>query len=83
MPDYKLYLHSLTTMNPSKTKVLMTPLDRAIRGFRNQCLPDCNKVRMARIENYLTIVYEFKSIETSTPEQQREYYKASRVLFQV
>jgi hypothetical protein len=37
---------------------------------------------MARMEKYLTIVYEFKSIETPTPEQQREYYRASRVLFQ-
>jgi hypothetical protein len=37
---------------------------------------------MARMENYLTIVYEFKLIEAPTPEQQREYYRASRVLFQ-
>lgn len=67
-------------MNPTQTK--LTPLERAIRDFRNQCLPDCNKVRMARIESYLTIVYNFKSIETPTLEQQREYYRASRVLFQ-
>ena len=67
-------------MNPTQTK--LTPLERAIRDFRIQCWPDCNKVRMARMEKYLTIVYEFKLIETPTPEQQREYYRASRVLFQ-
>lgn len=66
--------------NTTQTK--LTPLERAIRDFRNQCLPDCNKVRMARIENYLTIVYNYDTIKNPTPDQQREYYKASRVLIQ-
>lgn len=66
-----------------KKYVLLTPLELAIKEFRSQCLPETNKVRLAKIENYLTIVYNFKSIENPTPEQQREYYKASRILFQV
>jgi hypothetical protein len=70
------------TKQPRKKIRVLTPLERAIRDFREQCWPDMNKVRMKRIENYLITVYTFKDIANPTPDQQREYYKASRILFQ-
>lgn len=71
-----------TTRKPRTTFRMLSPLEKAIREFRNKCMPETNKVRMQRIENHLTTVYNFDAIENPTVDQQREYYKASRVLFQ-
>lgn len=61
---------------------MLTPLEKAIKEFRNKCMPETSEGRMQKIENHLTTVYSFKAIENPTADQQREYYKASRILFQ-
>ena len=68
-------------MTKRKKYIILTPLERAIRDFRSQCLPETNKARMTKIENCLTTVYNFKSIEDPSDEQYRKYYIASQILF--
>ncbi len=60
----------------------LTPLDKAVRNLREQCWLETNEIRILRMEKKLEIVSKFKEIKNPTVEQQNEYYKAARILFQ-
>ena len=57
-------------------------LQKKIREFHEDLLPDCNKEWIARMDKYLTIIYGFKGVEKSTAKEIQEYWKAVRNLEQ-